>query len=209
MKQWMLGLAFVLGSVIYVGASPNISIRPLWLVEQADVPHSQICTTSSINGKIGLWLTANHCVQNGPVEVEDRSDPDHPFYPATVIWQNGMEDLAVLITPGLRVTALKLATVSPEVGDEVHSFGFPLAFTKLQFVRGYMVSDSTKVSDEGQIRDLFNLSICAGASGSPILNKDGDIVSVVQLGFGTKPCAPIAGGTAFQTTHQLLERFFE
>jgi hypothetical protein len=188
-------------------SSPAASVRPLWHMGR------QICTASSINEKIGLWLTAYHCVNQGLPEVEDRSDPSRPFHPTSLVWFNQPEDLAVLFTAGLRVTALTLAAESPHVGNLVQSYQHPLMMQTVQYVQGYVSAHETRlIGDDGTVeygtRDMFGLPVCQGASGSAILNEWNQIVSVVQLGPGT-PCAPITGGARFPILRQYIARFFE
>jgi hypothetical protein len=188
-------------------AHPSSSIRPLWHLGR------QVCTASSINERMGLWLTANHCVNQGLPQVEDRSVPELPFHQTSLVWFSEPDDLAVLFTASLRVTALRLGHEPVAVGGLVQSYGFPLALKNIQYVRGYVSSRDTHItSDEGTVeygtKDMFGMNVCAGASGSAILNEHDEIVSVVQIGTDT-PCGGITGGARFSKIRYYLERFFE
>lgn len=207
MKARLAILAVLLGMAACAEATPSSSVRPLWF------NHRQICTASSINQRIGLWLTAHHCVAGGAPDVEDRSDPDYPLHASTVVWVSVADDLAVLYTDSLRVPALALAEAGPEVGADVQYFGYPLGFTTLQFAKGYLSAKDTHVTDDdGTVdygrHDMFGMPTCQGASGSAILDAEGRLVSVVQLAPGA-PCSPFVGGARFERLRQLIARFFE
>lgn len=206
MKRIVLALAVVVsllsGTAVYAQHSYDASVRPLWKGDD------QICTANSINQKMGLWLTAFHCVRGGGEDfrIEDRSDPEHPFHAATVVVSDEAHDMVVLLTMGLRVPALRLAQVAPVVGEDVSMVGYPGGLRQPQFIRGYLSHPDTQIPNEGRYQ-MFGMPVCGGHSGSAIVNSEGELVSVVQVGPGT-PCAPMTGGATFQALVNFTARFF-
>lgn len=183
------------------GATYDASVRPLWKAQE------QICTANSINQKIGLWLTAFHCVRGGgEFAIEDRSNPDQPLHQATIVVTDERRDLAVLLTMGLRVPAIRLAVQAPVVGEEVFMVGYPGGLRQPQFVKGYVSHPDTEVPEIGHYQ-MFGMPVCGGHSGSAIVNAAGELVSIAQIGPGT-PCAPFTGGVVFDALVKFASRFF-
>jgi S1-C subfamily serine protease len=87
--------------------------------------------------------------------------------------------------------ALKLAAGDPDIGQEVMSAGYGYALER-PFFRKAMVSDNAVMIPEGGIGGPFigvDSGFIGGQSGGPVVDINGDVVSIVQrasdkLGIG-------------------------
>ena len=178
------------------------SIQPLWAdyitidwsTGQETPIHGVICTTWSINEKKGFWMTAAHCVQPEVVWTVP-SDPnvqpervETPAYReidgkvATIVKVDYKIDLALLYAdvhqPGFRFGAY------PAVGDTVTVYGFPLGWTD-PIATWLRVSNQFIASkwQDGVGYMVFDGAIYHGHSGSPVIDRKGKVISVVQAGI--------------------------
>lgn len=208
-------LALVLFFLPPVQADPSLleSVRPLQIqVEAVTVTRQQgsvvmlverlaanICTVSSINEKQRYWLTAAHCVEDMELVYYVAGEK------ATVVMRDVLNDLAILQTPTQTAPALDLAKKGPEVEDRVTVAGYPFGYPDPFLTLGTVANPSTKFTDEpGFDRPfmLFQVAGAPGSSGSPVVNRKGDLVSVIQIGWG-RGFSPIMGGVTFD----VLERY--
>lgn len=179
------------------------SVRPLMAQVFSELePEAEIkgvvCTTTSINTRLGLWLTAAHCLQASPLFIED--------HPTMVVYKSVQDDLAVLHTPDLQgVPALRMAVEPPTLGMPVHMMGFPLGFVDVQYFNGTVSSLDTAVPDYGHYI-MFDMAVCGGNSGSAVVNSRDEVVSVMQIGPG-RPCAPISGGATWPQMQAVAKYF--
>ena len=190
-------------------AIPQASIRPLFGLD-VDGEYIVVCTASSINQDIGLWLTANHCKGEQRWIGQPQSDGSWAYHAVTAVFVNETHDVAVLFTDTLRVKSLHLATAEPVVDDEVIMLGFPLGWTTYQRSHGLVSSLSTHILADGYdygYKTMFQLPVCRGNSGSPLLNMSGELISMAQLGPGI-PCAPFTGGIPYSNLAGLVGKFF-
>ncbi len=203
MKRLGLSIIFLLlmSVAAFSGSLPQVSVRSMWAAEGESEPRVA-CTIESINEKVGLWLTAAHCViDNAKLSVLD-SEVLVPLAPVLV---DKTDDVAVLLAD-LHVPALKLAEVSPSAGDPIHMIGHPLGLLVAQFFEGKI--SSLKVDIEGRgVKMAFQMPACGGNSGSAVLNAQNEIVSVLQLGAG-QPCSSFSMGIPYDKLVELIGRFF-
>lgn len=198
-------------TVFSVSAStvPQASIRPLF-----DEQHNVVCTVNSINAKIGLWLTANHCKGVRFVGQPSEDGKTWHYHAVQAVVFDDASDLAVLYTPTLRVVALKLAAHEPVVDDAVTMLGFPLGFDAMQRFHGTVSNVATHVfggeTDYG-IKTMYAIPACGGNSGGVVLNAEGEMVGLVQIAprGDNQPCAPLMGGAPYTTLSALVGKFFE
>lgn len=112
---------------------------------------------------------------------------------AKVVSKDTKKDLMILEVKDLDPTrsALTLAASDPEIGQEVMSAGYGYALER-PFFRKSMVSDNAVMIPEGGIGGPFigvDSGFIGGQSGGPVVNHDGQVVSIVQrasdkLGIG-------------------------
>jgi V8-like Glu-specific endopeptidase len=204
-----LAFALLLALAIPSFGSPAVpaALRPLQVEvfsesEQEASIKATICTTTSINTRLGLWLTANHCIVHGPTFVDNM--------PTVVLFASEESDLAILHTPGLQgIPALAMATEPPVLGQPVHIFGYPMGFAEPQYFSGFVSSLDTHVYARGEEyghKLMFNMTVCGGSSGSAVLNSRNEVISVLQIGVGS-PCATFSGGATWEAM-QIVAKYF-
>lgn len=158
-----------------------------------------ICTTSSINNKVdkkkggNYWLTAAHCISDSKLVywIGDQK--------ASVAMRDVLNDLAILYTSKSWDTALKLANAWPEFGDRVMMAGHPFGYGAVFFTQGFVANPSAYLKDGYQDHRPFmvlDLAGAAGNSGSPIVDKDEEVISVLQCGWGSS-FSPVECGVTF------------
>ena len=157
---------------------PFASVRalqvPVMNYETLALSVRNICTASSIGDK--LWLTKYHCVEEMPVYLSGE--------PVEVIRFNPTWDLAVVQTQHQTAPALRIATKTPKAGDRATILGHPLGFYTPVATFGWV---SAPLFVEPGMRFPYTLVQIVGApgnSGSAILNSDGEIISVLEAGWG-------------------------
>lgn len=152
------------------------------------------CTTFSINEQRGVWATAAHCVEdNEGVLVTNRDYRIAGEAASVLMWQHEW-DLALLT--GAKVERLKLGD-RPDVGDSVSVTGFPWGFPSLPTFWGRVASVKAEIPYGDKM--LFDMAAAPGNSGSPVVDRDGEVVSVLQDSFQT-----FSGGCTYK---QLVDAF--
>ncbi len=184
-----LALLLLLIQPLAAKTSFSPSIQPL-----QEAGGRTICTAWSINQQKGLWATAAHCVlaedqmPGGPALVEVRFLHGQP---APAVFVNAETDLAVVQSPDRATTLLK--GPAPIVGDKVSVFGFFWGGPTPTYLEGYIANLSLR----GYM--IFDMRAGPGHSGSPILNRKGEVVSVLQIGIGG-----LTGGATYEALTELL-----
>jgi S1-C subfamily serine protease len=158
-----------------------------------------VCTASSIDEQRGMFLTANHCVNSKQVRVN--------WQIAWVVKADVKLDLAVLQSPGVRLPALKPYTGIILAGMDIASFGHAYGW-ELPLFRGGHVSHPYMLVPEvtaaypyldGRFL-VMDYALIGGMSGGPVVNPDGLLVSINQMGNGVQglgqPIDVILGATA-------------
>ena len=189
---------FYVGVLVYAKLpSRPESIKPLMSGDSAG------CTTWSVNEAKGWWVTAGHCVVQ-QVETEEglvmMATPDLNIggKPITAARVDLVNDLA-LLEADIHMPALKYGNY-PNVGDAVTVYGYP---------GGWLAPFPTWLTVSNPFAKLFNRewmvldgSVWPGHSGSPVLDRKGHVVGVIQA-HGTDRYA----GTTFACTWQQLGAF--
>lgn len=159
-----------------------------------------ICTVFSINQKQHLYLTAGHCVLLG----DGRTVRVVPYFvnggAARVFQVAPQIDLAILQGDN-GAPALKLRPEAFTWNDAVTVIGNPLGLSAYLVTHGYVANPSTddKALELTVPHALFDLLVCGGNSGSPVLDASGKVASVVQVawfGFG-ESCGVLSGGVTY------------
>lgn len=144
------------------------------------------CTAFSINEKMGLWMTANHCM--GKVMTIDGEK-------VVVAGQWAVDDVALVMGPHAK--ALRIADREPKAGDEAVIDGFPFGLTPISHAKGSVVNPAIDVAfdadHETQIA-LYDTIIAPGNSGSPVVSK-GKVIGVLQFGFNR---SALCGGVSWK-----------
>jgi S1-C subfamily serine protease len=150
------------------------------------------CTGFVIDNEKDLVLTAAHC--DGPELYADLT-------PAKIKAKDVKNDLLVLHVEGIDRPALKLAKKNPIIGEEVASYGYGWGLERPMFRVAHISDDNSFVTSiEGGPWFVFDAGFVGGQSGGPVVNIDGEVVSVVQrsgdgtgLGMGVEVIAEKVG----------------
>ena len=185
------------------------SVKSLYIIDPMTGDSHNRCTAWSIDETRGLWMTAGHCVMT-VVDIEGDQTPQPDFattfyianQPARIAVIDLTHDLALLV--GVHAPALRISTRDVKYGDEVSMPGHPLGETVPVLFRGHVAVIET-IEARGHWMG-FGLTVCGGNSGSPILDKHGAVISVLQVGVG-RPCGSYAGGVPQGTLRGFVARF--
>ena len=222
-------LVIIAGLVISCSSAPKPSVEPLrptyldavkpLQVSKAGLPEAtlerfyargwvqntdtylNVCTVSQINKKEQYWITAAHCV----VDIGEEGRFVDGLKVGLVDVQKEM-DLAVIRVPGLiakeelRLTGTPASWNTPII-IVGHPFGYPDPFV----TRGYVANPLATLSS-GYRFMIFDVAGAPGNSGSPVLNRDGELVSILQIGWG-QSFSPVTGGAYFENL-KTLEQYF-
>ena len=153
------------------------------------------CTMGMVDEQRGLWLTVAHCVDAGDTIAVAHGKV------ATVRSKDTTKDLAVLVVPEIRGRALKLARRAPQVGDAVSVVGYPYGHGPM-LGKGTISAVSLLMQD-GRSYMFYTSLACPGSSGSPVVNRRGELVSVHQMGLELG-CSPPKGGVTYEDLKEFL-----
>lgn len=203
----------ILASILTIPPSniPFNSIQPIEATVPAHVqvfpnPTGEIlyttsCTATSINEKKHYWLTAAHCVMDKSYQYRLHGSL---IFDVVV---NTYSDIAIITTPGYAAPAIPLATSPPtsckRIDDpscKISVTGYPLGWTKQTTTIGTIAVTSVVVSPiPGWSRPLtiFQIAGGPGMSGSAVLSRNQEIVSIIQMAWGYQ-VSPLMGGVDWQ-----------
>lgn len=174
------------------------SIRPLQMASIETGELRNICTTSSINEKKDYWITAAHCVAD--------DDPRYIEGTAVFVTEKDVDlDLAVLTAPMMDVKAIDLAQQGPKVGDEALIAGHPFGYPGLFLTQGHVANVDADLDDTHRFM-ILDVAIAPGNSGSPVLDKHGDMISILQVGWGGY--SPVGGGATWRDLARFAGKYF-
>ena len=138
------------------------------------------CTAFVINTVEKFAMSAAHCYSEKAMWVDRVA--------ASVVSLDTKKDLMVVYIKNLdpSKTELKLAAKDPEIQQEVMSIGFGYGLER-PFFKAAKVADTAVMIPEGGIGGPFigvDASYTGGQSGGPVVDINGDVVSIVQRGDG-------------------------
>ena len=161
------------------------------------------CTGFVINAKEKLAMTANHCDPGEGGEMwADKVR-------AEVVAKDAKKDLLVIQMKYMdpERTALSLADKNPTVGQDVMSVGFGYALDNIQFRKASVSSAGIMLPGNDNPGPFIgtNISFTPGQSGGPVLDSEGHVVAIVQLGDG----GTLGMGVGAETIRERFARFFQ
>jgi hypothetical protein len=123
-----------------------------------------------------LVMSAAHC--NGPGLFVDNEV-------ATVLWKDSKHDLMIVQIDDTGRPAISVAKANPVQGQEVVSYGYGAALSKPMFRLAHVsIVDITIPDVDGGPFVMIDAGYVAGQSGGPVINADGEVVSIVQRANG-------------------------
>lgn len=177
---------------------PTQSILPLQTMRDGQL--ATICTTFSINEQQKHWGTAAHCVLKEQEEEEQGQAPkvDVTYIggePTSVLFVDPMLDIAVLKA---KVSAPTIPFGKrPAVGDIVRVYGYMWGAFSPTIFKGEIAN--LNVLARGNAYMIMDMRVGGGHSGSPILDINGQVISVMQITAGG-----FSGGALYGYLDELL-----
>jgi len=201
MKRLIVATLLFLVVTISPSAGPPKSVQGL-----QNAAGNNFCTAFSINEKQHLYATAAHCV------LEDESGEKSPVphilgQRVDVVMADKEADIAV-VRAAFGAPALKISDKAPKMHDPIEIHGFPYGMPNMIVFSGEVsFPDITIVGDDRNERwMLFDCTAAPGNSGSPVLNKDHKVISILQVGW---QAGRITGGVPQSILKRVLEPYTE
>lgn len=169
-----------------------------WFVQEG---FTNICTAEHLSDRgMSYWLTAAHCLADaGP---EGRFIEGRKVVPVAI---NEYLDLAVFLVPDLELKAsLMLAASDVTTETRLIVAGHPFGYNPIFITRGWVSNVSANFADGPRPFMIFDLAGAPGNSGSPVMNERGEVVSVLQIGWGRDNFSPLTGGSTQENLRNFL-----
>ena len=176
------------------------AVRPL----QSSPTGGVFCTATQIDKKRHFWLTAAHCISHGgPLFIGDASALILHILPV----EDG--DMAILYSPlATAPSDVKMSKTPPRRGDQITVIGFPAGIGPI-ITQGYVGSPRVFFEYYNEWLMSLDVSVCGGNSGSAVLNKDNEVISVVtRYHYPRPPCMALAGGPPWATLVSFAHEYF-
>lgn len=177
---------------------PTKSIQPLQMMNKGQL--ATICTAFSINEQQKFWGTAAHCVLMEQ-EEEEQSQPAKTRdtfiggKPTVLLFVDPMLDIAVLRA---EVDAPTIPFGKrPAVGDVVRVYGYMWGAFSPTIFKGEIANLNVTARNSSYM--ILDMRVGGGHSGSPILDINGQVISVMQVGAGG-----FSGGALYGYLDELL-----
>lgn len=191
----IITLTIALTACSFVSAPPVVrpdsfafvqSVRPIAYPTPASTLKNG-CTASYLGDQ--MWLTAAHCLSDvmfidGVLAVTVKADIEN--------------DLGIIRVERIDLSPLPIG-LHPQLGDMVFVTGHPFGYDT-NFLTHGIISNLVSVVELGNgFRKgfmLFDAACAGGSSGSPVFNAQGQIISVLQIGWGNS-FSPVCGGATY------------
>ena len=132
------------------------------------------CSAFAIDEHRNLFMTANHCT-GANMKVDG--------FPASVVYVSLEHDLAVLVCYGVNMRALKPSTQPILRGTPLAAFGYGYGWLKAMFRAGSVAIPSIQLNEiGGDFYLITDFALVGGMSGGPMVDNEGNVVSINQLG---------------------------
>jgi hypothetical protein len=169
------------------------SVRPLQSNGQT------ICSVTSINDTLDLWLGAKHCVDAPNLTIAGvEAIPIHE--------SSDDVDIVIFQAKGTEVRAVPMSPVAPVRGTYIQVYGYPVAYDG-DYFQGHVSNPRGWLTGIPVLKMRYDMTSCGGNSGSAVVNRAGQIVSVLQFGH-SRPCDGFTGGATYEDVKELAA-FFE
>ncbi len=160
------------------------------------------CTAWSYRSNEKLhWITAGHCVLNedGSYDDEDYQVQGSPVYVEDYDYLNDIASLTPDLDNG--VPGHQIAKDEPAVDNDPRTpslivRGHPLGYDALFTTFGYMsvLAWHDPQDKDGVIYNVYQVPIAGGNSGSPVYDREGKVVGLLQIGWGWGGFSSVSGG---------------
>jgi S1-C subfamily serine protease len=132
-----------------------------------------------------IAITAAHVIASvgGIYSVEDQY---RHKYTITGIWKSPLYDMGYVSITGWHGPTLTFSSQKVEVGMKLYNIGFPLGVEQPYLSEGYVASGKTGFKDGISTTNYMTvfLDSTSGDSGSPILDKNGHVLGLVDMESG-------------------------
>jgi S1-C subfamily serine protease len=154
------------------------------------------CTGFAINQAKGYFLTASHC-DGEKVRIAGTA--------SFKMFKDERKDLMVLRAINLDLgPAIKLAKTDPDIGTAVASIGYGFGLEQPMFRLGNISHTRIEIEELSGPFVMIDANYVPGQSGGPVLNDQGELVSIVQRG-----AAGFGFGVGVDTIRDRVGRYFE
>lgn len=131
------------------------------------------CTAFSINAPKNLFMTAAHCLG------QDMKLDGHPV---AGVFISERDDLMILQCYGINAPSLRPSHKTMRKGTDIAAFGFGYGWTKAMFRHGEVAIPDMLINELHAHFLVTNFTIVGGMSGGPMVDDDGRVVSINQMG---------------------------
>jgi len=134
----------------------------------------------------GNIITNFHVIKGSTqMIVVTKSGDSYPV--KDILAYNISSDLACLSVdiPSQYVVPLRISSTLPKIGEKIFVIGYPEgpSFELYPSMTDGMVSSIQYRSEYGEIIRIHGAGLLEGNSGSPCVNKDGDVIGVTTFGY--------------------------
>ncbi len=155
----------------------------------ADKLAQSLVTVVSNQGSCTGWILNDHAKNDKDWIVTaahcDGTDLYADNAPAKVVMKDRKHDLMVLEVEDLDRPAVKLSGKAPQLAEEILSFGFGYGLEKPMVRIAHISNTSIELPElEGGPFVMIDAAYVPGQSGGPVVNAQGEIVSIVQQANG-------------------------
>jgi S1-C subfamily serine protease len=127
--------------------------------------------------------------------------------PVVILVVDEEKDLAVFQTPDFSAPGVKLGK-APKVGADILVAGHPFGYPDVFLTRGWVASLAAELDPGRRRKMIFDVAGAPGNSGSPVFNKGGQLVSILQIGW-SRSFSPVTGGALWMDVKTIAGGYFQ